>query len=97
MSGGAEDSAALERTNPARAKALDDALEATTARARAANDALEAAANHPDIRRAAGVLLALAETFGPAVAGMVGGPGAAAIATLAVQIESRARAAASGG
>ncbi len=95
MSDGAIDQAALDKADPARAAALDAALDASTARAKAANDALQAAASHPDILAAAKALLNVAEAVAPTVAGLLGGPGAAAIATIAVGIESQARAAAS--
>jgi len=74
---------------------LNDLLKAQNARSKAAEEACDAAARHPDVLAAAKALLNVAEAVAPTVAGLLGGPGAAAIATIAVGIESQARAAAS--
>lgn len=66
-------------------------LEAATAKAKAANDALEAAIKaDPNLMHYARLLLRVANVAAPLVAGAVGGPGAAAIASIAVRLASEA-------
>ena len=76
---------------------LNAALGAQTRKTAEANAAHEAAiASNPNVMAAARALYEVAKGAAPMIAGMVGGPGAAAIAGIAVGLVERAEKAAAG-